>query len=293
MKKKNVFLLGLLVILLAMGLVLAGCSDDGSGDSGSSSSGGSSGGSNSGGSSSGGSNSGGSSGGSNSGGSSSGGSGTSAPSAPTGVMVAAASSSSISVSWNSVSGATGYYIYRSSTASGTYAQAGSSTSTSYTNTGLSASTAYYYKVAAYNSAGTSSQSSYVSATTSSSSSGGGAIEYRLDQPIFGTCSKSGTSLTINWSLKTSGKTPNGLYTYTAPSSIIIQIYDGSSFFDYKTLAASARTITLSSFSVIQYKVESSNRVTVRVLCKSGSSAYNDVYATTTYYVEQNTWFPTY
>jgi len=32
MKKRNVFLLGLLVVLLAMGLVLAGCGGDGSGD---------------------------------------------------------------------------------------------------------------------------------------------------------------------------------------------------------------------------------------------------------------------
>ena len=40
MKKRNVFLLGLLVVLLAMGLVLAGCGDDGSGDNGGSNSGG-------------------------------------------------------------------------------------------------------------------------------------------------------------------------------------------------------------------------------------------------------------
>jgi hypothetical protein len=39
MKKKSAFLLGLLVILLAMGFVLAGCSDDGSGDNGSNNSG--------------------------------------------------------------------------------------------------------------------------------------------------------------------------------------------------------------------------------------------------------------
>ena len=39
MKKRNIFLLGLLVILLAMGLVLAGCGDDGSGDNGSGGSG--------------------------------------------------------------------------------------------------------------------------------------------------------------------------------------------------------------------------------------------------------------
>jgi hypothetical protein len=40
MKKRNVFLLGLLVVLLAMGLVLVGCGDDSSGDNGSNDSGG-------------------------------------------------------------------------------------------------------------------------------------------------------------------------------------------------------------------------------------------------------------
>jgi hypothetical protein len=39
MKKRNVFLLGLLVVLLAMGLVLVGCGDDGFGDNGSNNSG--------------------------------------------------------------------------------------------------------------------------------------------------------------------------------------------------------------------------------------------------------------
>jgi len=40
MKKRNVFLLGLLVVLLVMGLVLVGCGDDGSGDNGNNNSGG-------------------------------------------------------------------------------------------------------------------------------------------------------------------------------------------------------------------------------------------------------------
>ena len=93
-----------------------------------------------------------------------------APSAPAGVMTTAATSSSITISWSSASNATGYYVYRSSSASGTYTQVGNTTSTSYTNTGLSAGTTYYYRVAAYNSAGTSSQSSYVYAQTQASSS---------------------------------------------------------------------------------------------------------------------------
>lgn len=91
---------------------------------------------------------------------------------PANVTATAQSSSSINISWGSVSGATGYYIYRSSTSTGTYTQVGSSTTTSYTDTELSASTTYHYRVAAYNSNGTSSQSSSVSATTQSSGGGG-------------------------------------------------------------------------------------------------------------------------
>jgi uncharacterized protein (TIGR02145 family) len=87
------------------------------------------------------------------------------PVAPTGVTAAANSTSSITVSWSSVAGATGYRVYRSSTDYGTYEQVGTSATTSYENTGLTTSTAYYYKVSAYNSGGEGSQSSYVAKTT--------------------------------------------------------------------------------------------------------------------------------
>jgi fibronectin type 3 domain-containing protein len=99
--------------------------------------------------------------------SSSSGSGT-APSAPTGVTATAQSSSSIMVSWYSVSGAASYNVYRSTSPSGIYPLVGSPSGTSYTDTGLSPNTTYYYQVKAQNSAGVESNfSSYVSATTSS------------------------------------------------------------------------------------------------------------------------------
>jgi len=94
------------------------------------------------------------------------------PSTPSNVTASAASSSSITISWSSVSPASGYYVYRSSSSSGTYSNIGSTSSTSYTNTGLSASTTYYYRVSAFNGSMESSQSSYTYATTLSSSSSG-------------------------------------------------------------------------------------------------------------------------
>ena len=85
------------------------------------------------------------------------------PSTPTGVWAEVASSSSIQVGWSSVTGATGYKVYRSTSSSGTYSKVGDATTTSYTDTGLTANTTYYYKVSATNSAGESAQSSSVSA----------------------------------------------------------------------------------------------------------------------------------
>lgn len=98
---------------------------------------------------------------------------TSRPGTPSGVTASAQSTSSIRVSWNSVSGATGYYVYRATSSSGSFSYMTSTTSTSWTNTGLSSGTTYWYRVSAYNSAGEGSQSSSASATTQSSSSGGG------------------------------------------------------------------------------------------------------------------------
>jgi hypothetical protein len=97
-------------------------------------------------------------------------SGGSAPSAPTGITATATSSSSITVTWSSVSSATGYDVYRATSSTGTYSYRGYSYSTSYIDTGLSASTLYYYKVSASNSYGESALSSYDYAITPSISS---------------------------------------------------------------------------------------------------------------------------
>lgn len=88
------------------------------------------------------------------------------PSAPTGVTASAVSSSSITVSWAAVSGATSYGVSRSTSSTGTFTSVGSASSPSFTDTGLSASTTYYYKVTASNAAGTSASSAAASATTS-------------------------------------------------------------------------------------------------------------------------------
>jgi fibronectin type 3 domain-containing protein len=87
------------------------------------------------------------------------------PASPTGLAVSSVTSSSATLTWTAVSGATGYYMYRSGSAEGSYEEVGSSTSDSYTDTGLASDTTYYYKAAAYNAAGTGGRSAYISATT--------------------------------------------------------------------------------------------------------------------------------
>ncbi|MDR2617425.1 MAG: fibronectin type III domain-containing protein [Treponema sp.] len=99
--------------------------------------------------------------------------GTSAPSAPTNVKAEAFSSSSISVSWKAVSGATSYNVYYGIGSSTTKELAGTVMlpETSYTHTGLLANTTYRYYITAVNSAGESGYSDYGFATTSSSGGG--------------------------------------------------------------------------------------------------------------------------
>jgi len=90
---------------------------------------------------------------------------------PSGLTATAQSSSgNIRLSWNSISDAQSYRIYRSSDAAGIYSQIGTSTTNSYTDTGLSSSTTYYYKVTLVNSNNSeSSQSAYAFAKTSAAS----------------------------------------------------------------------------------------------------------------------------
>jgi fibronectin type 3 domain-containing protein len=77
------------------------------------------------------------------------------PGTPTGFIATANSSSTISLSWNSVSGATDYKLERK-TGAAAYALLTTQSSTSYNDTGLSASTAYTYRLVASNSGGDSS-----------------------------------------------------------------------------------------------------------------------------------------
>ncbi|MGW6291828.1 chitinase [Streptomyces sp. NPDC055058] len=89
------------------------------------------------------------------------------PGTPGGLAVSGTTASSVSLSWNTVSGATGYTLYRD----GTRVTAVSGTSA--TVTGLAASTSYSFQVAARNAAGESPKSAAVTARTKDQDGGGG------------------------------------------------------------------------------------------------------------------------
>ncbi|MFE9362923.1 chitinase [Streptomyces sp. NPDC006978] len=93
--------------------------------------------------------------------------GPSIPGAPAGLAVGTTTSSSVALTWNAVSGATGYTVYRDGT------KATTSTGTSATVTGLAADTAYQFSVSATNAAGESVKSATVSGRTAKTATGPG------------------------------------------------------------------------------------------------------------------------
>ncbi|MFP8945321.1 carbohydrate binding domain-containing protein, partial [Streptomyces fenghuangensis] len=81
------------------------------------------------------------------------------PATPGTPTVGATTSSSVTLNWNAVDGATGYTVYRNGT------KALSVQGTSATVTGLAAATSYEFRVSAVNGAGESAKSAPVTATT--------------------------------------------------------------------------------------------------------------------------------
>ena len=85
--------------------------------------------------------------------------------APTGVGTSGATNTSMVITWNAVSGATGYNVYRG----GSKVNASAVTSTSYTDSGLSPGTTYSWTVTAIDSGGAESVPSAAATGTTTGS----------------------------------------------------------------------------------------------------------------------------
>ena len=90
-----------------------------------------------------------------------------APSAPTGLN-AVAGNAQVTLNWNASSGATNYYVKRSTTSGSGYSCIATNASNALTNSGLSNGTLYCYVVSAVNVSGESTNSAQVSALPTSS-----------------------------------------------------------------------------------------------------------------------------
>jgi fibronectin type 3 domain-containing protein len=169
------------------------------------------------------------------------------PSAPTGLSASAVSSSQINLSWNAVSGATSYNIYRSTTSNGQGSTpiATGVTTTNFSNTGLSASTTYYYKIAAVNSNGTSSQSGEASATTTT----GGTIPGQVTG--LSATATSSSQINLNWGA-VSGATSYNIYRSTTSNG------QGSTPFASGITGTSYSNTGLSASTTYYYKVAAVN-----------------------------------
>ncbi len=73
---------------------------------------------------------------------------TAKPAAPK-LKVKLASANAVKLSWNKISGADGYYIYRATSKKGKFSKIGTTKKTSFKNSKLKSKKTYYYKVAAY------------------------------------------------------------------------------------------------------------------------------------------------
>ncbi len=87
------------------------------------------------------------------------------PSVPEDLAASSIGSTSASLSWSAVDGATSYDLYNSTSIDGVYSKFASSATNSYEWSELTASTTYYVKVAAVNDAGSSDYSAPISFTT--------------------------------------------------------------------------------------------------------------------------------
>lgn len=150
----------------------------------------------------------------------------SAPSTPTGLFVGSATANSLTVTWNAVSTATSYQLFRAASAGGPFSdQIYSNSSTTFVDTGLQASTSYYYEVRATNASGSSALTSAVAGTTAPATTGGTLPATPTGLSVG---SATASSLTVTWNAVSSATSYQLFRAASAGGPFTDQIYSNSS-----------------------------------------------------------------
>jgi fibronectin type 3 domain-containing protein len=126
------------------------------------------------------------------------------PPPPSTVSTSLSATGTVTVSWDAVSGASSYRIYRSTSSSGYYSEIGQATASPYLDSGLSPGT-YYYKISSVNYIGEGSLSS-AAAVSLAPPSRPGNVSARLED----------AHVTVSWEA-VSGATSYKVYRSTDPS----------------------------------------------------------------------------
>ena len=214
--------------------------------------------------------------------------------------------SGVKITWDKVTGATGYYVYRATSKDGTYTQIAKITSGStvtYTNKTsgtykVTSGKTYYYKVSAYASTGTASKSAAksvkyltagkISSLTNTSSgitvkwsevsAASGYYVYRKTSS--GSYSKVKTvksASTVSWT-DTGVKSKNGTtYTYK------VVPYSGSNTGSF----TAQKTVRMTAVSLSSVKNSSSKKMTVKWAKNSKATGYQIQYSTSSSFASGN------
>ena len=174
------------------------------------------------------------------------------PAAPVVKIGHSTSSGKPQLTWNAVSGATSYKVYRATSQKGTYSLLGTVTATSYTNTGAKAGTTYYYRVKACNDAGLSPYSNIVS--------GNVVVTPKPSAPVvkIGNSAASGKPM-LTWNA-VPGATSYKVYRATAKNGT------------YSLLG----TVTATSYTNTGAKAGTTYWYKVKAVNSAGESAYSNV-----------------
>ena len=175
------------------------------------------------------------------------------PAAPVVKIGNSAASGKPMLTWNAVSGATSYKVYRATSQNGTYSLLGTVTATSYTNTGAKAGTTYWYKVKAVNSAGESAYSNIVSGQAK-------AVTPKPSAPVvkIGNSAASGKPM-LTWNA-VSGATSYKVYRATSQNGT------------YSLLG----TVTATSYTNTGAKAGTTYWYKVKAVNSAGESAYSNI-----------------